>query len=193
MDKRESILSTITQVGRKRRVTVGNILICFGNRSTTRTEERIRRTLVLWVGLRGYCDNTQDIDELARQSDASIYEVREFFSRRIRKRFLTIRKELRMSDAAEMIISHPEMTLMEIGKSVGMGDKSDFRRAFHSLYGCTPKEWREMHLSSVPPQEESHSPSPCRIWSQADKNGSRRTGKGLFACSCTCSPFRNCQ
>ena len=61
----------------------------------------------------------------------------------IGERFLTVRKRLRVHDAAELLTGRPDLSMADIARLVGFQDKSDFRRAFTSEKGMTPRQWRE--------------------------------------------------
>ena len=65
---------------------------------------------------------------------------------RIRKKFLTWRKELRINDAKDLLLMHPNAPACHIGFVVGLCDKSNFRQQFREVVGCTPLEWRKRNL-----------------------------------------------
>ncbi len=58
------------------------------------------------------------------------------------KNFLQWRKELRIEEAKKLLLEHRETPAILIGEQVGIGDKSNFRKQFREIAGCTPAEWR---------------------------------------------------
>ena len=58
------------------------------------------------------------------------------------KSFLQWRKELRIEEAKRLLLDNRETPANLIGEQVGIGDKSNFRRQFREIAGCTPAEWR---------------------------------------------------
>ena len=62
------------------------------------------------------------------------------------KSVLNWRKELRIQEAREMLLSYPELPISVIGEMVGIDDKTNFKRQFRQVMGTRPRDWREQHL-----------------------------------------------
>ena len=107
------------------------------------THKTIGMGLGDWVLFRRYRDPGEDIDSLAEQMDVPREDVVSFIHGWIGERFLTVRKRLRVHDAAELLTGRPDLSIADIARLVGFQDKSDFRRAFTSEKGMTPRQWRE--------------------------------------------------
>lgn len=58
------------------------------------------------------------------------------------KNFLQWRKEIRIEEAKRLLLEQRNMPATLIGEMVGIGDKSNFRKQFRELAGCSPAEWR---------------------------------------------------
>ena len=43
-------------------------------------------------------------------------------------------------------MEQPETPVRHIGYIIGFSDKSNFRRQFREVVGCTPTEWRRKNL-----------------------------------------------
>ena len=102
-----------------------------------------------WVLFRKYLEADGDIDTLAEQMGVLRDEVTAHINGWLGERFLTVRKKLRVHDAAELLLSRPELTLAEISRMVGFQDKSDFRKAFTTEKGIPPGLWRECRGSRI--------------------------------------------
>lgn len=107
------------------------------------TQKTIGTGLGEWVLFRRYRDTGEDIDTLAAQMGVTREEVTSFIHGWIGERFLTMRKRLRVHDAAELLTDNPGLSMSDIARIVGFQDKSDFRRAFVAENGMTPRQWRE--------------------------------------------------
>ena len=110
-----------------------------------RSLDFVRVKLDRWARDGKYRENYSSIDEILAELDVTGEELASFCSKRLHKRFFTWRKELRIREAQELIISRPDSTLKEIAFHVGICDKTNFRKQFKSIAGCTPREWRESH------------------------------------------------
>ena len=119
---------------------------CFGHIPSHRF---IGKSLERWVLLRDYWFTGDDIDSLASGIGVPRDEVSSFLHSWTGERFLTMRKRLRVHDAGELLLSHPESSTADIARMVGFMDKSDFRRAFRDEKGMTPRLWRECRGSWI--------------------------------------------
>lgn len=61
------------------------------------------------------------------------------------KSFLQWRKGLRMDEAMRLLLENRETPANLIGEQVGISDKSNFRKQFKEITGCTPVQWRLKH------------------------------------------------
>ena len=48
-----------------------------------------------------------------------------------------------LEEAKRMLLDHPEMPACQVGRALGITDKSNFRHQFKSVTGLTPTEWRK--------------------------------------------------
>ena len=56
---------------------------------------------------------------------------------------------MRIEDAKRLLMEQPEIPVRHIGYIIGFSDKSNFRRQFKEVVGCTPSEWRERELKNI--------------------------------------------
>jgi len=83
------------------------------------------------------------MQDLAEQIGVSVEQLSFYFSMKVKKKFRTWRKELRIKEAMLIIIRHPDLPVKKVGLIVGITDKSNFRREFSEVAGCYPTEWRD--------------------------------------------------
>ncbi len=103
----------------------------------------IGRELMEWILFREYLDPSADMDCVAGRLGVPREDVSELLWIYTGERFLTIRKRLRIGDAKELLLTHPDMPMSQVARAVGFQDKSDFRRAFREEMGVLPRHWRE--------------------------------------------------
>ncbi|MBQ8061440.1 MAG: AraC family transcriptional regulator [Bacteroidales bacterium] len=82
------------------------------------------------------------LEDILFDLDLTSYELTLYCSTRLKKTFLCWRKELRMEEAKKMLLEHPDMPAYQVGKALGITDKSNFRHQFKSVTGLTPSQWR---------------------------------------------------
>lgn len=114
-----------------------------GRTARTEKEERIRQGLADWVLFREYWKDNDSPSVLAERMDITGDELSGFIRDSFAEKYMTIRRELRIGDACEIMLEHPEVPIHLVGKMVGISDKSDFRKAFVTEKGCTPSLWKK--------------------------------------------------
>lgn len=144
MDKRSHYLRLICEAGVRRNIKLLGFRVFFGQRTATNTDMRIKRVMSDWIGLRKYWDNNMDLEALANSADVQREEISFFLKKFASAKLMTMRKELRLEDAKELLIENKDMSAASIGKMVGINDKTDFRRQFREYVGMTPSEWRDV-------------------------------------------------
>lgn len=106
-------------------------------------DENIRKGLLDWLLYRKYLEHDDCLEKLAGDFDVTKEEISCFVVSRTGMKFRTMKKNLRMSDAKEMLLKHPEMPIYQISASVGIPDKSNFKRMFKEEVGYTPAIWKK--------------------------------------------------
>lgn len=96
-----------------------------------------------WVRERRYTEPTESTETPLMEMGLTSSELSYFCKARFGKPFLTVRKVLRIQEAKNLMMEHPERTVSEIGSMVGFSDASNFRHQFKSVEGMTPTEWKE--------------------------------------------------
>ncbi|MBQ9462850.1 MAG: AraC family transcriptional regulator [Bacteroidales bacterium] len=96
-----------------------------------------------WIMSKGW------LDDLSMGEVAEILGVRQeqlsiFFHTQFGKSFLQWRRELRIEEAKRLLLEDKTMPTALVGETVGINDKSNFRRQFKAITGYTPAEWRRL-------------------------------------------------
>ncbi|MCR5561237.1 MAG: helix-turn-helix domain-containing protein [Bacteroidales bacterium] len=98
-----------------------------------------------WVKSKEFCRRDETMQDIAARLDMSRYEL-SWVSRRIYgDNFPSLRKRLRIREAARILSNHPELPILHVAEMVGIADKTNFRRQFAEETGMSPGEWREAH------------------------------------------------
>lgn len=127
----------ITRLLRRRRMTNGHTC-----RHLSKELDFVGDKLQLWVEAEGYHE-TVPIGKIIETLDVTREELNSYCRQVLGMNFLSWKKRLRIDEARLLLVSRPEMSASAIGKEVGIFDKSDFRRQFRSIVGCSPVEYRE--------------------------------------------------
>lgn len=87
----------------------------------------------------------RSMQEIADEMHISREKLSLLFRVRTGKCFLKWRKEQRIEEAKKLLLEDRTVPTLFIGEAVGIADKSNFRRQFKEITGCTPAEWRLKH------------------------------------------------
>ena len=110
-----------------------------------RIDARITVALRRFIEDKGYRDELE-VAEVADALGVSTQQLSYYFKHVMGKSFTQWRKEMRVEDA-KALLRDTELSISEIAGLVGIPDKSNFRKRFTDVAGCTPKEWRRMQLN----------------------------------------------
>lgn len=138
---------------------------CAG-RAAGPVKESIRRRLMNWILYREYWNSDDSMNRMADELRIPKTDIIEFLTDSTGSKYITLRKELRLQDAAEMLVEKTEISIYEIARKVGMTDKSNFRREFEVHTGLKPADWREYRgslgkyrINSLKARAGNHFPS----------------------------------
>lgn len=106
-------------------------------------QDGIRNGLIEWLLCRDYLETDDCLERLASDMRASEEDVSAFIYLGTGNRLRSIRKELRIYDAQILLLRYPDTPVNKICKYVGIEDKSNFRKLFRDVVGCTPTDWRK--------------------------------------------------
>lgn len=97
----------------------------------------------VWVSGRGYRMPDRSVEDAARRIGTSSVLLHRYCLQRLGKDFRSWRTELRMEDAKQMLLEDSTTTASNVGRRVGVSDRSNFFRQFTAYTGCSPDQWRK--------------------------------------------------
>lgn len=115
-----------------------------GNRQMEkRTLEIVEERLERWVAEGKHRLKYDSMDGILEDLGLTSEELSKYCTARLKKNFLSWRKDLRMEEAKKLLLESPDKPACKIGKDLGITDKSNFRHQFKSVTGLTPSQWRK--------------------------------------------------
>ncbi len=132
-----------------RKIGCGRIAAIQGRINTRKTLDKVEKRLARWIRDCKHHESYDSMEEILDELGLTNGELTIYCSRVLNKKFLTWRKELRIEDAKRLLMENPDAPVHHIGYIVGFSDKSNFRRQFKEVVGCTPTEWRERHIKNI--------------------------------------------
>ncbi len=110
-----------------------------------RQEAAVRKAVSAWVSENGYERPLPTVTDIAAAIGVPEAQLNRFIRSWYDKGVLSWRKELRIEEAKRLLLSLPDVPVSEIGRLVGIEDKSNFRKQFTELGRRSPRAWREEH------------------------------------------------
>ncbi len=107
---------------------------------------RLEKALDKWVEEKHFCEYDKSRDEVAKELGTTREKLHLYFTTRKGVDFKTWRAELRVEEAKRLLLENREISINIIGELAGFSDRSNFHRQFVRIAGCTPRQWREMHV-----------------------------------------------
>lgn len=101
----------------------------------------LEKNLKEWVDRRGYVESDLVSDDIARQLGVSIVVFRSYFKEKKNTDFRQWRLKMRIDYACKIIREHPDYSYDAVASIVGVGDRSNFTKAFKRIMGITPREY----------------------------------------------------
>lgn len=117
----------------------------------------LEKNLSQWISRRGYVENDLVSDDLARQLGVNIVVFRAYFKEKKNTDFRQWRLKLRIDYACQIICEHPDYSYDAVANIVGIGDRSNFTKAFKRIKGITPREYSK----SVENSHSMHQSEEC--------------------------------
>lgn len=97
-----------------------------------------------WIDRRGYLEPYRNVPEAARAIGTTTGLLTAYFLQRYGEDFRVWRSRVRIREAKSLMLSRPELSIAEIGRRVGILDRSNFTNQFKRFTnGLTPLEWKK--------------------------------------------------
>lgn len=97
-----------------------------------------------WISEKGWTEEC-DMETAADKIGVTREQLSAFFRHNFKQNFREWRKLMRIEEAKKMLLEDYSISATAVGESVGIADKSNFRRQFKEITGYTPSEWRLKH------------------------------------------------
>ena len=104
-------------------------------------DPKIKHIMDQWVEDKGWTENL-NFDQVAARLGVRKMQISLYTHSVYGLSFPGWRKELRIKEAMRLLLEDKSIPTTLIGEAVGISDKSNFRRQFKEIAGCTPLEWR---------------------------------------------------
>ena len=104
--------------------------------------EKTRMAIDEWIKEKGWTEDLSQVD-VARKFNLTSEQLGQYFYTQTGMSFSKWRRELRIEEAKRIMHEDNKMPTVLVGESVGIPDKSNFRRQFKEITGYTPAEWRQ--------------------------------------------------
>ena len=95
-----------------------------------------------WLADREYSDPDLNIDDIVKRLKITRNRLTTYINNDLKMSYYDWLALIRIEDAKKKLIYCPELTISEIGKSVGIEDKSNFSRVFKRYMNITPSDYR---------------------------------------------------
>lgn len=105
----------------------------------TALEDRI----TLWVAGKGFTEEGITVEKLASQLNTNRHYLSSYINSSREQTFRNWINGLRITEAKDLLLQYPEMTVGEIACHVGISDRSNFIRQFRKHTDLSPKIWRK--------------------------------------------------
>lgn len=110
------------------------------DRRNGKNDARIVLAFCDWLFRKGYLETVSE-EDVAKGLGVTMQELSSFCRIKLGSNFRQIRKEYRIREAKNLLKENPNLPLDVLGERVGIPDKSNFRRQFIEVTGCSPSEW----------------------------------------------------
>lgn len=106
------------------------------------SEEHIRQTVGQWIGCKKFLDPDISLESLAKEFSTNPTYLSRHINTSYGQNFRSWINSLRIAEAQRLIIEESDLSLAEIGQSVGIPSTSTFYRQFAAVTGMAPTEYR---------------------------------------------------
>lgn len=98
-----------------------------------------------WVKNRGYRLPHRTLQEAAENIGTTSVKLHRYCLNSLGMDFRAWRTSLRIEDAKKIMTEEPSLPVSQVGRIVGINDRSNFFRQFSLATGVTPDKWRQEH------------------------------------------------
>lgn len=107
--------------------------------------KEIERIVAEWKRHKHYRRHGLKLRDVAAELGVNACYLSNYVNRVEGKNFSAWLNTLRVEEAKQLMHEHPELSLYDIGYKVGHPNPTSFKKAFLTITGQTPEEWREQN------------------------------------------------
>ena len=113
-------------------------------------EQRFGEKLARWMEEKKYLSAQFTIADLATEMGTNKLYMSRYINRKYEVNFSTLITRLRLSEAKEYMLAHPNVKQEEVALHSGFSSSSYFSKVFSREEGITPVLWRKAQTASLP-------------------------------------------
>ncbi|MDF9828773.1 AraC family transcriptional regulator [Parabacteroides sp. PF5-6] len=107
------------------------------------SETSIEARLQQWIERKGFVAHGLTLDLLAHELQTNRTYLSAYINQTNQQNFRRWISALRIEESKEILLSHPELSIEEVGNRVGIPDRSSYYRQFLNLTGLSPTAFRK--------------------------------------------------
>ena len=111
--------------------------------------DRLGVAIKKWVDKKNYVISDVSTESIAESLDTDIYTFREYFRQVVGEDFRTWRQRLRIEEACRIMTENPSMSYEIVAETVGINDRSNFKKSFLKFKGVSPNEWKRANTLTL--------------------------------------------
>jgi len=119
----------------------------YNNILTVRDYTLLEINIEEWLADKIFLEQGINIEKVALQLNTNRTYLSDYVNNILNKTFKEWISELRLDEAKNLLLKHPELSISDISEMAGFSDKSNFGRLFIKQMGMTPKVWRVSNLN----------------------------------------------
>lgn len=114
---------------------------------SVRNYSLLEKNIEQWIANKQFLKHRINIENVALQLNTNRTYLSEYVNLCLQKTFKDWINELRINEAKNLLLEHPDFSISEISEIAGFSDKSNFGRVFARHMGMPPNVWRISKMS----------------------------------------------
>lgn len=118
--------------------------------SSDSVNDKLNSILVLYLDEeRPWLNSALTLQDLAIALNTNRTYLSEYFNKTLKTTFYDYLNNLRVKYACELLLSEPNLSILQVGEKSGFNSLSTFRRSFEKHIGCTPAKYRKQNTKTL--------------------------------------------
>lgn len=107
----------------------------------------VKNMRILFEQKKIYRDPELSLELLAKELGITRHHLSELLNKELDTNFYAMLRTCRIKEARELLLLHPDRTILEIAFAVGFNNKNSFNRTFKEIMGMSPSQYRKHSFS----------------------------------------------